>query len=200
MEARLEETLNQEQQVEEVQPVEEKTNWGRFFLDVVETVVLAVILFIGINAVSARVRVDGFSMRPTLDDGEFLLVNKLSYKWNDFSRGDIVVFHFPLNPEEELIKRVIGLPGDHVVVRNSRVYVNDELVQEGYIEQAPLYTGEWFVTQDHLFVLGDNRNNSNDSKDWGMLPMENVVGRAVLIYWPPPVWKVIDHPDLLPAQ
>jgi len=196
----LEETLNQEQQVEEVQPVEEKTNWGRFFLDVVETVVLAVILFIGINAVSARVRVDGFSMRPTLDDGEFLLVNKLSYKWNDFSRGDIVVFHFPLNPEEELIKRVIGLPGDHVVVRNSRVYVNDELVQEGYIEQAPLYTGEWFVTQDHLFVLGDNRNNSNDSKDWGMLPMENVVGRAVLIYWPPPVWKVIDHPDLLPAQ
>ncbi|HNK63062.1 MAG TPA: signal peptidase I [Anaerolineales bacterium] len=196
----MEETLNQEQQVEEVQPVEEKTNWGRFFLDVVETVVLAVILFIGINAVSARVRVDGFSMRPTLDDGEFLLVNKLSYKWNDFSRGDIVVFHFPLNPEEELIKRVIGLPGDHVVVRNSRVYVNDELVQEGYIEQAPLYTGEWFVTQDHLFVLGDNRNNSNDSKDWGMLPMENVVGRAVLIYWPPPVWKVIDHPDLLPAQ
>ena len=186
--------------MEEVQPVEEKTNWGRFFLDVVETVVLAVILFIGINAVSARVRVDGFSMRPTLDDGEFLLVNKLSYKWNDFSRGDIVVFHFPLNPEEELIKRVIGLPGDHVVVRNSRVYVNDELVQEGYIEQAPLYTGEWFVTQDHLFVLGDNRNNSNDSKDWGMLPMENVVGRAVLIYWPPPVWKVIDHPDLLPAQ
>ena len=196
----MEETLNQEQQVEEVQPVEEKTNWGRFFLDVVETVVLAVILFIGINAVSARVRVDGFSMRPTLDDGEFLLVNKLSYKWNDFSRGDIVVFHFPLNPEEELIKRVIGLPGDHVVVRNSRVYVNDELVQEGYIEQAPLYTGEWFVTQDHLFVLGDNRNNSNDSKDWGMLPMENVVGRAVLIYWPPPVWKVIDHPDLLLAQ
>jgi len=196
----LEETLDQEQQVEQTQPVEEKTNWGRFFLDVLETVVLAVILFVGINAVSARVRVDGFSMRPTLDDGEFLLVSKLTYKWSDFSRGDIVVFHFPLNPDEELIKRIIGLPGDHVVVREGRVYVNDELVKEGYIEQPPLYIGEWFVTEGNLFVLGDNRNNSNDSKDWGMLPMENVVGRAVLIYWPPPMWKVIEHPDLLAAQ
>lgn len=196
----MEETLDQEQQVEQTQPVEEKTNWGRFFLDVLETVVLAVILFVGINAVSARVRVDGFSMRPTLDDGEFLLVSKLTYKWSDFSRGDIVVFHFPLNPDEELIKRIIGLPGDHVVVREGRVYVNDELVKEGYIEQPPLYIGEWFVTEGNLFVLGDNRNNSNDSKDWGMLPMENVVGRAVLIYWPPPMWKVIEHPDLLAAQ
>lgn len=199
MEARLE-SLNQETQAEEVKPVEEKTNWVRFFLDVVETVVLAVVLFVGINAVSARVRVDGFSMRPTLEDGEFLLVNKLSYFFGDVKRGDIIVFHFPLNPEEELIKRVIGLPGDHIVVQSNQVFVNDQLLNEPYIAQAPLYYGDWVVAEDHLFVLGDNRNNSNDSKDWGMLPEENVVGKAVLIYWPPPMWDVLDHPEVFAAQ
>lgn len=199
MEARLE-TLDQEPQVEEIKPVEEKTNWTRFFLDVVETVVLAVVLFVGINAVSARVRVDGFSMRPTLEDGEFLLVNKLSYIFGEVERGDIIVFHFPLNPEEELIKRVIGLPGDHIVVKDSQVFVNDQLLSEPYIAQSPLYYGDWVVKEGHLFVLGDNRNNSNDSKDWGMLPEENVVGKAVLIYWPPPLWDVLDHPEVLAAQ
>lgn len=194
------ESLNQETQAEEVKPVEEKTNWVRFFLDVVETVVLAVVLFVGINAVSARVRVDGFSMRPTLEDGEFLLVNKLSYFFGDVKRGDIIVFHFPLNPKEELIKRVIGLPGDHIVVQNNQVFVNDQLLNEPYIAQAPLYYGDWVVAEDHLFVLGDNRNNSNDSKDWGMLPEENVVGKAVLIYWPPPMWDVLDHPEVFAAQ
>lgn len=194
------ETLDQETQAEEVKPVEEKTNWKRFLLDVVETVVLAVVLFIGINAVSARVRVDGISMQPTLEDGEFLLVNKMSYVFGEVERGDIIVFHFPLNPQEELIKRVIGLPGDHVVVKDSRVFINGQPLDEPYIAQAPLYYGDWVVTEGHLFVLGDNRNNSNDSKDWGMLPRENVVGKAVLIYWPPPMWDVIEHPEVLAAQ
>lgn len=194
------ESLDQETQVEETKPVEEKTNWMRFLLDVVETVVLAVVLFIGINAVSARVRVDGQSMRPTLEDGEFLLVNKTVYFFGDVSRGDIVVFHFPLNPEEELIKRVIGLPGDSVAVRDSQVFVNGQMLNEPYIAQAPLYSGEWVVTEGHLFVLGDNRNNSNDSKDWGLLPMENVVGKAVLIYWPPPMWDLLEYSEALAAQ
>ena len=194
------ESLNQETQAEEVKPVEEQTNWMRFLLDVVETVVLAVVLFIGINAVSARVRVDGQSMRPTLEDGEFLLVNKTVYFFGDVSRGDIVVFHFPLNPEEELIKRVIGLPGDSVSVRDSQVFVNGQMLNEPYISQAPLYSGEWVVTEGHLFVLGDNRNNSNDSKDWGLLPRENVVGKAVLIYWPPPMWDLLEYTEALAAQ
>ncbi len=194
------ESLNQETQAEEVKPVEEQTNWMRFLLDVVETVVLAVVLFIGINAVSARVRVDGQSMRPTLEDGEFLLVNKTVYFFGDVSRGDIVVFHFPLNPEEELIKRVIGLPGDSVSVQNSQVFVNGQMLNEPYISQAPLYSGEWVVTEGHLFVLGDNRNNSNDSKDWGLLPRENVVGKAVLIYWPPPMWDLLEYTEALAAQ
>lgn len=194
------ETINEEAQTEEIKPAEEKTDWKRFVFDILETLVLAVVLFVGINALSARVRVDGYSMRPTLEDGEFVLVSKMSYVWGEVTRGDIVVFHFPLNPEEELIKRVIGLPGDRVMVENGQVYVNGQALSEPYIAQSPLYSGEWLVEENHLFVLGDNRNNSNDSKDWGQLPMENLVGKAVLIYWPPPMWNLLDHADVVAAQ
>lgn len=194
------ENLEQEPLAQESRPAEEGTNWKRFVLDIFETLILAVILFVGINAVSARVRVDGFSMRPTLEDGEFVLVSKLSYTFGEFERGDIIVFHFPLNPDEELVKRIIGLPGDQVMVKENQVYVNGQLLSEPYIAQSPIYSGEWTVTEGHLFVLGDNRNNSNDSKDWGLLPQENVVGKAVLIYWPPPMWDVLDHPEVAASQ
>lgn len=197
------EILEQEAQTSgttETPPVEEKTNWTRFALDMLETVILAVVLFVVINAVSARVRVDGFSMRPTLEDGEFVLVSKLSYVWSDVERGDIVVFHFPLNPDEELIKRVIGLPGDRVKVQDGQVFVNEQALNEPYIAQTPYYSGEWTVEDGFLFVLGDNRNNSNDSKDWGFLPAENVVGKAVLIYWPPPMWGFLEHTGAFAAQ
>lgn len=194
------ETFEQDAKIETSEVVDEKIHWGRFALDIIETLVLAVVLFLGINAISARVRVDGFSMQPTLEDGEFVLVNKMSYRFGDVSRGDIIVFHFPLNPEEELIKRVIGLPGDQVLVQNNLVYVNGQLLSEPYIAQSPLYAGEWTVLDGQIFVLGDNRNNSNDSKDWGLLPAENVVGKAVLIYWPPPMWDVLEHTEVFAAQ
>jgi signal peptidase I len=201
MEVRLE-NLEQDAIIEreEVQEVQEKVNWKRFALDIIETLVLAVVLFLAINAISARVRVDGFSMRPTLDDGEFVLVNKMSYRFGEVSRGDIIVFHFPVNPEEELIKRVIGLPGDRVTVSDNRVYVNGQALNEPYIAQTPLYSGEWTVAEGHYFVLGDNRNNSNDSKDWGLLPAENLVGKAVLIYWPPAMWTIIEHTEVFAAE
>lgn len=179
---------------------EEKIHWGRFALDIFETLILAVILFLAINAMSARVRVDGFSMRPTLEDGEFVLVSKMSYLFGTTQRGDIIVFHFPINPEEELIKRVIGLPGDHVSMQAGILKVNGQTLVEPYIADTPAYSGEWDVLTDQLFVLGDNRNNSNDSKDWGLLPVKMVVGKAVLIYWPPPLWDVIQHPQLIIPQ
>ena len=193
-------TLEQEPLVDETKPAGEETNWKRFFLDMIETLALAVVLFVGINAVSARVRVDGFSMRPTLEDGEFVLVSKLSYKFGDFQRGDIIVFHFPLNPEEELVKRIMGLPGDRISVQSGQVFLNGQLLSEDYIAQAPLYSGEWTVADGQLFVLGDNRNNSNDSKDWGLLPFEKVVGKAVVIYWPPRLWNVLEHTEIFNAQ
>jgi signal peptidase I len=196
------ETLQQEEQPETQPqaPAEEDVNWGRFALDLLETLVLAVVLFIGINAVSARVRVDGTSMVPTLQDGEFVLVNKLSYKFGDVDRGDIIVFHFPVNPEEDLIKRVIGLPGDQVKVQDGKVFVNDIQLNETYIAAAPTYASEWLVPEGNYFVLGDNRNNSSDSHSWGLLPAEKIVGKAVVIYWPPPFWKILQHPDILAVQ
>jgi len=188
-----------EQNVQQ-EPVLEKMNWGRFALDIIETLVLAVVLFFGINAISARVRVDGFSMRPTLEDGEFVLVSKMSYRFGHVDRGDIIVFHFPMNPDEELIKRVIGLPGDHISVQSGILSVNGQVINEPYIAGTPSYSGEWDVVDGKLFVLGDNRNNSNDSKDWGLLPLEKVVGKAVVIYWPPPLWNVIEHTEIFAAQ
>ncbi len=176
---------------------DEKSNWGRTFMDILETVVLALVLFVGINAISARVRVDGFSMRPTLQDGEFVLVNRLAYRFGEVQRGDIIVFHYPANPKQELIKRVIGLPGDQVTVNNGRVNVNGHDLNEDYIAAAPAYSGSWQVTEGYLFVLGDNRNDSSDSHSWGYLPVENVIGKAVLIYWPPPYWTFIEHATAL---
>lgn len=181
-------------------PVEEKVNWKRFALDIIETLLLAVVLFLGINAISARVRVDGYSMLPTLEDGEFVLVSKLNYRFGTVERGDIVVFHHPMNPAQELIKRVIGLPGDNVLVKDGIVSVNGQKLDEPYIAAPPLYSGEWDVPEAQLFVLGDNRNDSSDSHSWRFLPFENVVGKAVVIYWPPATWGVIRHEQLLATQ
>lgn len=169
------------------------SDWKRAALDILETLFLALVLYFGINAVSARVRVDGFSMNPSLENGEYILVYKLAYRLGEPARGDIVVFSFPLDPEQDLIKRVIGLPGETVSIQNGQVSVNGELLDEPYIAASPLYNGTWVVTDGQLFVLGDNRNESKDSHEWGLLPMENIIGKAVLIYWPPPKWEMIDH-------
>jgi signal peptidase I len=175
----------------EVQP--KGTDVRRFVLDLLETLILSVILFLVINAVSARVRADGFSMRPTLEDGEFILVNRLAYKFGSPKRGEIIVFRSPVTPDEDLIKRVIGLPGDEIVIREGQVYINGNLLQEPYIAASPIYSGAWQVLDGYLFVLGDNRNDSSDSHSWGLVPMPNVVGRSILIYWPFAEWGMLNH-------
>lgn len=187
------ETTQSDTQPQPEPVIEQPANWKRFALDILETLVLAVVLYFGINAVSARVRVDGFSMRPTLQDGEYILVNKLAYKFSEPVRGDIVVFVFPVNPEEDLIKRIIGVPGDTITIQDGMLTVNSVVVDEPYINAPPAYNGTWQVPKGELFVLGDNRNDSRDSHQWGLLPIENVIGRAVLIYWPPEEWQVIRH-------
>jgi signal peptidase I len=190
----LETTHFEEQAQPEAQP-EQKEDWKRFALDILETIVLAVILYFGINAVSARVRVDGFSMNPTLQNGEYILVNRLAYKTGEPARGDIIVFSFPADEGQDLIKRVIGLPGETIQIGNGVVMINGQELQEPYIAQDPLYTDELTVPEGYLYVLGDNRNDSRDSHQWGLLPLENVIGKSVLIYWPPAEWKVINHTE-----
>lgn len=177
------------------EPEERGTSpWIQFIRDLLETIILAVVLFFAINAISARVRVDGFSMRPTLQDGEYVLVNRLAFTTGLPDRGDIIVFQSPLN-NQDLIKRVIGLPGETVSIFDGKVIVDGQPLTEPYIAAAPAYNGEWRVPVNHLFVLGDNRNDSSDSHAWGLLPLENVIGKAILIYWPPPEWGVLTHLD-----
>lgn len=165
----------------------------RFILDLLETLILSVILFLVINAISARVRVDGFSMRPTLNDGEFILVNRLSYKFTQPKRGEIIVFSSPVTPGEDLIKRVIGLPGEEVMIYEGRVYINGQLLDEPYIAADPIYSGRWDIIEGYLFVLGDNRNDSSDSHSWGLVPMTNVIGKSIFIYWPFAEWSMLNH-------
>ena len=169
------------------------------FIDTLETLILAAILFVSINLISARIRVDGDSMVPNLNSGEYVVVNRLSYQLGSPQRGDIIVFHFPRNPDEEYIKRIIGLPGDVIEVMNGTVNINGQPLDENYLNVKTNYTGRWEVPADQLFVLGDNRNNSSDSHDWGMVPMDYVVGKAIMVYWPPPDWGLIDHVSLANA-
>jgi signal peptidase I len=193
------ETLQPESGVEPQNPSRETSEWKRFLLDLIETVGLALILFVIINSVSARVRVDGSSMLPTLHDGEFVLVNKLAYRTGTPTRGDIIVFRSTTEANLDLIKRIIGLPGDHVVISGGHVSVNGQVLDEAYINAAPNYSGEWTVHAGSLFVLGDNRNDSSDSHMWGFLPEQNVIGKALLIYWPPPEWAMINHVPIAAA-
>ena len=166
----------------------------RLIVDLLETLVLSAVLFLGINAVSARIRVDGSSMEPSLHSGEFVIVNRLAYKFGVPACGDVVVFDFPRDPEQEYIKRVIGAPGMQVKISGGRVYVNDTILNEPYISAPPRYQGEWDVPEGYLFVLGDNRNNSSDSHNWGLVPMENLIGKAFFIYWPPENLGLVDNP------
>jgi signal peptidase I len=131
------------------------------------------------------------SMVPTLQVGDRLVIEKLSYHWHSPDRGDIVVFQPPkilaeygYRGDRAFIKRVIGQPGDRVQVKAGKVYLNGEALQEGYIAAAPKYEMPEVVVPEHsLFVMGDNRNNSNDSHIWGFLPEENIIGRAVFRFW-----------------
>jgi signal peptidase I len=195
----LEFTPSEDEALEQSEPSQDSQSIKRFFIDLLETIVLAVVLFFAINAVSARVRVDGFSMVPTLQDGEYVLVNRLAYRNKMPELGDIIVFASPQATDLDLIKRVIGLPGDTVSISGGVVQVNGQVLDEPYIAAAPVYNGEWNVPVDKLFVLGDNRNDSSDSHAWGLLPVENVIGKAILIYWPIPDWNLIDHIETMAA-
>ena len=167
--------------------------------EILQTILIAVLLFLAVNLVTARIRVEGNSMEPSLHDGQMVVVNRLAYRWSEPSRGDIVVFYFPLDPSRRFIKRVIGLPGDNVEARDGLLYVNGAALDEPYLAAPPRYTGAWQVEPETLFVLGDNRNNSDDSQNWGALPMNEVIGKAVLVYWPLPDVGLIPHYTLVAA-
>lgn len=172
---------------------------ARLLVELLQTLVVSSIIFLAVNFVTARIRVEGSSMEPSLHDGELVVVSRLAYRWNQPQRGDIVVFRFPLEPERRFIKRVIGLPGEVVVIVDGQVLVDGTRLNEPYIAAPPRYHGEWTVGPDELFVLGDNRNNSSDSQTWGPVPLSQVLGKAILVYWPPPEAGLIPHDSSVQA-
>lgn len=175
-------------------PYELEGGWRRLLRDLIETVLLALLLFWGINAVTARIRVESISMQPNLYEGDFVLVNRIAYRFAAPQRGDIVVFRFPPNPEETpYIKRIIGLPGDTVSVRDGSVFINGILLTEPYLKVPTGQDGTWVVSEKTIFVMGDNRPSSSDSRNWGLVPYENIIGKALFIYLPFSHWAWLDH-------
>jgi signal peptidase I len=160
--------------------------------EIIETLLLTFFIFWLVHSLVGRYRIDGSSMNPTLQDGEYLIINNVTYLLDEPKKGDIVVFRHPRN-ELNLIKRVIGVPGDQVEINSSTVWVNGEVQEEPYIADTPSYSGSWEVPDGQYFVLGDNRNNSSDSHSWGFLPQENMLGKALFVYWPPSDWGEIVH-------
>jgi signal peptidase I len=172
--------------------------------DTLETLLLAAILFFVINTLTGRYQVHGQSMIPSLQDGQYLIASKVAYWLHSPERGDVVVLEPPnRSGSVPYIKRVIGLPGDVVEVRERRVWVNGIALNEPYIAESPNYQDNWVVGDGEYMVLGDNRNNSSDSHTWGLLPQDHVLGKAFFSYWPPEHWGKIPHytfPELEAAQ
>ena len=168
-----------------------------FWKDLVQTIILAVLIFLILNTMTSRVKVFNVSMQPTLKQGYLLVVNKLAYRWGEPKRGDIIVFHHAGIENQDYIKRIIGLPGDTVEVSGGIVTVNGTPLTEPYIKEMPRYTLTEKVPAGKLFVLGDNRNQSDDSHTWGFVDMEWVVGKAFLIYWPLKEFRLLTGPDII---
>jgi signal peptidase I len=172
----------------------------RIIIETIETIVLAVVLFLAINFISARIRVDGSSMEPNFHNGDYVIVNRVAYQTGEIERGDVVVFPYPQNEEVDYIKRVVGLPGDQVAIYGGVVYLNGEAVPETYVmEPWSFDLAEQTVPEGSVFVLGDNRNNSEDSRSWGFLSIDKIIGKAVFRYWPFDTMGVVYHPDIVLA-
>ncbi len=185
------------------------------FRELAETAITAVLIFIVLQTMTQTFRVEGQSMFPTLQNGQHLLVNRFVYTgasggvlgdvmrvvtgtdegradlFHGPQRGDVVVFHPPTGQREDFVKRIIGVPGDSVDIRGGLVYINGQVVEESY-PATPSGGQEYPLTVEdsEFFVLGDNRSRSNDSRSWGTVPAENIIGRVWFAYWPPSEFRL----------
>jgi signal peptidase I len=138
-------------------------------------------------------RVEGQSMAPTLEDQDRLIVNKLAYRIGEPRRGDIVMLYYPLNPEKSFVKRVIAEEGDTVRIVDGRVYVNDIPLKDDYVATEYRSHDDWgpqVIPEGYDFVMGDHRNNSSDSRHWGMVPKRYIIGKVQIRWWPVPTARV----------
>ena len=167
------------------------------WIETLKTIGLSAVLAFGIRSFVAEARyIPSGSMLPTLHIDDRLIIDKISYRFSNPVRGDIVVFNPTAQLEKEkfkdaFIKRVIGLPGDRIDVKDGKVYINDKVLTEKYLDEAPAYnwsstelTPDGIVPEGHYLVLGDNRNNSYDSHYWGFVPRQNIIGKATNRFYP----------------
>ncbi len=161
--------------------------------EIIETFALTLIIFVVIHFTVQNYMVDGISMQPGLNNSQYVLVNKLAYLFHSPERGDVIVFHWPKDTTKDLIKRVIGVPGDSIVIDRTTVTVDGVLLNEPYISMPANPAGSRLVVPaGDYFVMGDNRPVSDDSRDWGFVPKSYIIGKAVLIYWPINSWHFIN--------
>lgn len=195
--------------------------------EMLETAIYILLVFVIVRSLVQNFKIEGSSMEPSLFGGQYILVNKLVYFHFDLNaplrllpgyentppkviypirmpqRGDVVVFEYPGNVQKDYIKRVIGLPGETIEIRDAKVYVNGKLLDEPYLQGAPTRCslekacgrGPMVVPPDSIFVMGDNRVNSSDSREWDALPLHRVIGQAWLLYYPLDQWGTIPHPS-----
>ncbi len=164
---------------------EERVSLKAILREVIETAFMTLIIFLLVRVACQNFRIEGHSMEANLHDGQFLIVNKLVYYIHPPERGDVVVFHSPANPNKDFIKRVIGLPGEEVEVVDGVVFIDGVRLDETYLSNRGQRSwGPEVVGEFEYFVMGDNRSNSSDSRSWGMLDGNAIIGKAWVSYWP----------------
>ena len=174
-------------------PEESKQSLGSHIVEFFQTLVVFAAIASAIYLFIAQPhRVSGLSMFPNFHNGDYIITDKLTYKLGEPKRGDIVVFKNPRDEGQDFIKRIMGLPGDRVEVRDGHIYLNDVLVKEPYLKPE-IYTkpGSYLqegqsktVTEGHYLVMGDNRGNSSDSREWGEITKAEIIGKVFVRYWP----------------
>lgn len=198
----LDGTLPQANTVDSTAPAKQPSAGWTMARELLETVVLSVIIFLLIRQVVQNYRIENHSMEPNFYEGQFVLVNKLAYRLGQPDRGDVIVFHNPNNPNEDYIKRIIGLEGDTVEIHDQTVFINGQPLPEPFPHNEISLgevDGPVTVGDEQLFVMGDNRPNSSDSRIIGPIGKDLVVGQAWLRIWPPNVFGLVGHTNLVPG-
>ncbi|MFB0559318.1 MAG: signal peptidase I [Dehalococcoidales bacterium] len=168
-----------------------------FIREILVIIVLAIVIFVGLQFVVQDYIIREYCMEPCFQEGQRILVSKIIYRFHEPERGDVIVFQPPPPYSSEaspFIKRIIALPGDTVEIKEGSVYINGSQLDEPYIKEPPKYTFRQLkIPDDNYFVLGDNRNNANDSHTGWTVPRQNIIGKAWLKIWPPGEWGLVTH-------
>lgn len=187
---------------------EDKSSFWSVIVDIVETLVVAAAIFVVVYLFLLQPhQVKGASMKPNFHDGEYILTDKITYRFSDPKRGDVIIFKSPTNPDVDFIKRIVALPGETVKISDGNIVITNQENKNGFTltepyeingttsggKEAPQNT-EIKLDKEEYFVLGDNRLESFDSRSWGNLPKANIIGKAWLRYWPLNKFGFVKHP------